>query len=134
MATGVSARLTAREGRRFGFLVGGAFIALGALAAWRGHALTAVVLVCVGGLLGLAGLAVPTRMGPIYRGWMGFATALSKVTTPIFMGVVYFLLVAPVGLVRRALGRSPLRLPPHASSAWQKRDSHVRRSDLERQF
>ena len=38
----------------------------------------------------LAALVVPTHLGPVQRAWMGLAHAISKVTTPIFMGVVFF--------------------------------------------
>ena len=40
---------------------------------------------------GLRGLAVPALLAKVYVGWMTFAVLLSKVTTPIFMGVTYFL-------------------------------------------
>ena len=33
-----------------------------------------------------AALVVPTQLGPVERAWMGLAHAISKVTTPIFMG------------------------------------------------
>lgn len=61
-----------------------------------------------GGLLLLAGLAIPGSLGPLYRAWMGLALLLSKVTTPIFMGVIYFLVITPMGLFMRMIGRSPL--------------------------
>ena len=40
---------------------------------------------------------------------MGLAHAISKVTTPIFMGVVYFVVITPIGFIRRrAFGSNPL--------------------------
>lgn len=72
----------------------------------------------LGGLLVAAGLLMPGRMGPIHRAWMGFALAISKVTTPIFMGIVFFLVIMPVGLVMRLLGRNPIRHRPVNGSFW----------------
>jgi hypothetical protein len=65
---------------------------------------------------------------------MAFAHALSKVTTPVFMGLVYFLVFTPVGVVRRVLGKNALVRPSVGGSYWVSRGVGARRSDLERQF
>ena len=72
----------------------------------------------VGASLALAGLAVPTRLGGIERAWMAVEHAISKVSTPIFMGVVYFLMLTPTGLAMRLLGRNRLVNARGGSSAW----------------
>jgi hypothetical protein len=143
MAGGIPARLSARptpqaearEGRRFGLQVGVAFLVLAAIARWRGHTTSVVVL----GLLGLAlvagGLAAPVAMGPVRRGWMRFALLLSKVTTPLFMGAVYYLVLTPIGLVLRATGPQPLAAARDAPSGWAPRPANRRgAAGMERQF
>ncbi len=132
MEARIRARLTPREGRRFGLTVGAAFCVLGALSWWRGHDLAPQIFAGIGILLALAGLVAPTRLGPVQAGWMGMARAISKVTTPIFMGLVYFLVFAPVGLLARAIGRNPLQRPGQ-KGVWIPRDPS-RHSDLHRQF
>jgi hypothetical protein len=127
----VQARLSPAEGRRFGLVVGAAFLAIGALARWRGHQLPPVVLWSVGGLLVAGGLLVPGRMGPLYRGWMRLGRALSRVTTPIIMGVIYYGLFTPIGLARRHLGGNPL-VRRSRETFWITREKT--RGDLERQF
>ena len=135
MATTVPARLNAREGRRFGVQVGLAFAVLGAVSAWRQHFSAAAVLGGIGGLLFLAGLVVPGHLGPIHRAWMSLAAAISRVTTPIFLGIVYFLVVTPIGWLLRIVGHRPLAPTPGAPSAWTARDAaQGPRSDLTRQF
>jgi hypothetical protein len=135
VAAGVPARLTAAQGRRFGLTVGGAFLVLTAIAWWRGHTLTPPVLGTLGGLFVAGGLLVPTYMGPVERAWMRLAHAISKVTTPIFMGVVYFLVLTPIGLLMRLVGRHPLRHVEHEHSYWKPRPAGARQSaDLRRQF
>jgi hypothetical protein len=62
-----------------------------------GARLLALAFGVISGLLLLAGILIPTWLGPVYRGWMGFALLLSKVTTPIFMGITFFLVMAPIG-------------------------------------
>lgn len=124
--------MSAAEGRRFGLTVGVAFLMLAALAAWRGRAAVATVLGAVGAGLVLGGLLAPGTLGPVQRAWMGLAAVLSRVTTPLFLAVVYFGLIAPLGLVLRALGRTPLPRPRPGQSAWVPRTATT--SDLERQF
>src|SRR5438093_11743421 len=90
MAARIPARLTAVEGRRFGLTVGGAFLVLAALALWRHRPVTLAVFATLGGVLGTAGLVLPTRLGPVFRAWMVFAERLSRITTPIFLALVYY--------------------------------------------
>lgn len=131
----VPARLSAAEGRRFGLTVGLAFLALAAVLLWRERTRTAMVLGALGALLLLGGLLVPTLMGPVERAWMAMALAISKVTTPVMMSIVYFVVMMPIGLLMRALGRTPLRRPAASGSFWIPRDPAIGgRGDLERQF
>ena len=127
---------TWREERRFGLLVGGAFGALALVSAMRHHSSLRIFL--LGGIAVLLiafGAALPRLLVLPYRGWMGLAHALSKVTTPILLAVVYFVVVTPIGIVRRALngGRSPMIAPRGAETYWVRRNPEQRTS-MERQF
>lgn len=135
METGISARLSPTEGRKFGLLVGGAFLAFGGVSWWRGHTTAPKILWALGLALVVAGLLVPGRLGPVYRGWMALAKALSRVTTPIFMGIVYFVVLTPLGLLRRLFVGNSLVRKPQGAGYWVPRDPAQRqRRDMERQF
>lgn len=135
MATGIPARLTPREGRNFGWTVGAAFLALSGLLWWRGKHSAALVFLALGAVLVLAGLVAPARLGPIQRAWMGFARLLSLVTTPIFMGIVYFLVLTPTGWLMRLFGRNPIRRTPSEGSFWVRRPAgDGQRGTMEHQF
>lgn len=135
MATGISARLSPAEARRFGFTVGAAFLVLAAVVAWRGASLKAVPFIIIGGALITAALIIPAHLGPVYRGWMGLAAIMSRVTTPVFMGVVYFGIVTPTGVLRRLVRRNQLVRPRSAQTYWVTRKTGERqRTDMERQF
>ena len=134
METGVPARLSPAEGRRFGFVVGAAFLVLGGVSWWRGHEIVPKVLWTIGGLLVLGGLLIPGSLGPVQRAWMKLALARSRITTPIIMGLIYFILFAPIGAARRLLGRNSL-VRPKGETFWVDRAPGAeRRSDLQRQF
>ena len=133
LASGIPTRLSRAQGRKFGLTVGIAFAVLGGVAWWRGRATVALGFWVVGGLLILAGLVVPSRLGPVEQAWMGLAHAISRVTTPVFMGVVFFVVFMPVGAVMRLFGRNPLTTHHGNGTAWVSRGED-RRGDLERQF
>jgi hypothetical protein len=133
LAHGIPARLTPAEGRKFAFTVGAAFAVLGGVLWWRSHPTAATVLGTVGGTLGVLGLAVPAQLGPLQRAWMGLAHLISKVTTPIFMGVVFFVVITPIAFAMRLFGKRPMRVA-RAASYWVPRDPAKTRGDLTRQF
>ncbi|MDH3297614.1 MAG: SxtJ family membrane protein [Gemmatimonadota bacterium] len=128
-----STEFTARDGRRFGVQVGIAFAVLGALLLWRDRIALASIGGALSGLLILGGLLIPGRLGPVYRSWMAVALAISRITTPIFMAVVYYLVLTPTGLVMRAVGRNPLRRSGDGGTdwIWRTRGNH---GDMRRQF
>ena len=125
---------TARELRSFAFTVGVAFMVLAALLYWRGRAPAAASCGVTGNLLVLAGLAIPSRLGGLYRLWMAMAERMSRVTTPVFMAVVYFGVLTPIGVVRRLFGRGALGTPREAPTGWVRRAPGATRSDMRRQF
>lgn len=131
----ISTRLSPSEGRRFAFPVGTAFLALGAFLWWK-ESPAGVVLSAMGAMLWAAGLTLPGRLTPVYRIWMAVARAISRVTTPIVMSVLYLGILTPVGLLRRLLGENPIQHSrTDLNGYW-----HVHRpgddghSDLTRQF
>lgn len=124
---------SATDGRKFGLTVGVAFLVLAGILAWRGHSPVAAAFAGLGVLLLAGGVAIPSRLGPVYRTWMAGARAISRVTTPLVLGVVYFLVLTPTGLLRRVLGGDPLRHPETGGGYWATRQDEGR-SDLERQF
>ena len=134
METRIPARLTQAEGRKFGLTVGVAFLVLASLLHfWRHKETAGAIAGGLGVLLVVAALAVPTQLGPLQRAWMGLAHAISKVTTPIFMGVVFFIVMMPIGFVMRLFGKRALVHPEQNGSFWVPPVSGGR-SNIERQF
>lgn len=140
MAAGVSAGLskpfTAADGRKFGLMVGGVFLALAAFIWWRNNHPTLVpIFGGLGGVLVLGGALIPSRLGGLYKAWMGLALLLSKVTTPIFMGIIYFLVITPISFLVKLFGKRSLvhKAGPHGY--WHDRASDViDPARMERQF
>jgi len=121
--------------RKFGLSVGTAFLLLAAITLWRGHPQAFRVLGAVGTALVLAGALVPAWLAPVERAWMAMAQAISKVTTPILMGVAYYLSVVPIGLAMRMFGKNPIAAQEQEDGFWhdRRKDDNLK-SDLDRQF
>lgn len=63
-------------------------------------------------------------MKPLHIGWMKFAFALGAFWTRVFLSIFFFLVITPIGLLMRALGKDFLdeRIDKSAKSYWKKRD------------
>ncbi len=134
LADRVPARLSAAEGRKFGLVVGGAFLVFGTISYLRGHVLPPQIMGGLGGLLVLGGLIAPQALSPIHAAWMKLAEVLSKVTTPVFMGVVYFVVLTPTGLLMRLFGRNSLVRKPVNGSYWVARGPAKPKESLRQQY
>ena len=134
MAHRISARLTPAELRKFGLTVGGVFLLITAYSLWRDRVVMAGIAGGIGGALVVLGAAAPRSLDAAYRAWMGLAVLLSKVTTPLFMGIVYFVVITPIAILMRGMGRNPLAARPRGETAWALRPEGSRRGDLQRQF
>ena len=108
--------------RRFGFSVGGVFLAIGLFLRWRGYLTVGTGLAVPGGLLILGGLLVPRWLVPVERRWMAVAGAVGAFNARVILSIFYYLIITPVGLVMRLFGRDPLdRRLRTGDSYWQKR-------------
>jgi saxitoxin biosynthesis operon SxtJ-like protein len=131
----ISAGLSAaQQGRKFGLTLGAAFAAFTLLLWWRGKHVALDVTATLAVLLLTAAIVLPARLVVVERAWMRVAELMSAVTTPIFLGIVYYLVFTPIGVAMRLFGRQPMRHADVNGSLWITRDPQVARSDLRRLF
>ena len=114
-------RRSFRAEREFGLVVGGVFVLLGGWWLYRGKFPSAAhVVLPLGSLLVLLGLIWPRVLVLPNRAWMLLAEGLSFVTTRIILGIVFFLVITPIGVVKRLSGWDPLnRRSGRSASYWK---------------
>lgn len=56
-------------------------------------------------VLGGVGLVAPLALRPVYHYWMRLGLLLNKITTPLILGIVFFIVISPIALLRR-LGKN----------------------------
>lgn len=95
--------------REFG-LVTGAIVAVlfGALLPWIFNLSYPVWPWIIGAVLALWALLAPSTLGPVYKWWMRLGLLLNRITTPLIMGVAFFLVIAPIGMLMRLVRHDPM--------------------------
>ncbi|WP_089729435.1 SxtJ family membrane protein [Candidatus Thiosymbion oneisti] len=74
----------------------------------------------LGAVLTLIYYALRPLRRPLYLGWMHLLFPIGWVMSHLVLGLMYYLVITPIGLLMRALGRDPMqrRFEPDATSYW----------------
>lgn len=119
--------------RRFGLLVGGALLLPCAWLAWRGR--IAPPWLAPGAVLAVLGAVAPAALRGVHRAWMALALALGWLTSRLVLLLVFALLLTPLALAARLLGKRFLEMGPDrgAASYWVARPRD-RRDDYTKMY
>jgi hypothetical protein len=110
-----------RAEREFGLIVGGVLLLLSLWWLYRGKfPSVSHVALTIGAVLVLLGLVFPKALVLPNKAWMAFAEVLSFVMTRIILAFVFFVIVTPIGVVKRLLGWDPLHRRAAASDSYWK--------------
>ncbi len=81
----------------------------------------------------ILGLLNSKLLSPLNKIWVKFGELLGKIIAPIVMGVVYFIVLTPIGLFMRLLGKDLLNLKfSNVRTYWIKREKNI--GSMKRQF
>ena len=79
------------------------------------------------------GLLNSKLLNPLNLAWVKFGKILGKVVAPIVMGVIYFIIITPIGLFLRLIGKDILQTKfSKNNSYWIKREKNI--GPMKRQF
>jgi Saxitoxin biosynthesis operon protein SxtJ len=82
-------------------------------------------------------LLFPQLLSPLNRVWLKLGALLHSITSPIILGIMFFLVIMPIGLLMRAFGKDFLRLQfnPDVQTYWIRREPPgPDKQSLNRQF
>lgn len=110
--------------QKFGLLFAGLAGAGAVYAFWAGSGLRWWLVGCMV-VFAVSGLWVHALLRPVYTVWMAFAAALGWLNTRILLGLVFYLVITPVGLLFRLIGKRLIdkRPEPKAPTYWKPRTS-----------
>ena len=58
----------------------------------------------------ILGILKPSLLSPFNKLWFKFGILLGRIISPIIMGIIFFLVVTPIGIIMRLLGKDVLNL------------------------
>ena len=70
---------------------------------------------------------------PLNKLWFKFGIFLGKIITPLIMGIIFFLVVTPIGLIMRILGKDVLNLKYDKNQSYWI-EKHGPKSKMKNQF
>ena len=122
--------------RDFGLLTGVTLVLLfGLLVPWLLTSQFPVWPWVIAGVLAVWAVIAPTTLKPIYRLWMKLGLLLSRVTTPLILGVLFFLVIVPISIGMRIVGRDPMARHIDINTKTYRVTSHkAAREKMERPF
>ena len=100
--------MTNKTLRQFGLLVGGVFLVIGLWPFLRRQEAIQEWAIVLGALLSVAGLAVPAILKYPYKAWMRLGHVMGWINTRIILGILFYGIVTPMGLVMKLAGRDPM--------------------------
>jgi len=91
--------------RSFGLLMACVLLLVGGWLWWKSAATWPWAVVSAA-LLAAIGLAIPSFLKPIYKGWMILALIMGWVMTRVVLTLVYYLVLTPIGFLGGPSGSS----------------------------
>jgi len=128
-------QIDTKQLRQFGFLMGGMLIVFFAfLIPWIwGLAYPIWPWLAAAGFGSIAFIR-PSALRPIYIAWMKVGAILGWINTRLLLGIVFFLIFVPVGLIMRIF-RDPMnRKYDHSGDTYRVESSQPKTENLERPF
>ncbi|HZS11797.1 MAG TPA: SxtJ family membrane protein [Nitrospirales bacterium] len=122
------------QNRSFGMVMAAAFGVLSVARYLLAGKVTGWAIVLSLGFLAAA-LAAPAALAPVRRYWMKFAAVLGAINSRILLMIVFTLIVTPIALLLRVMGRQPMRWHEQRDSYWRRRTAaEFTAARMERQF
>lgn len=104
--------------RSFGISVGAVLLLIAVFLLWRGRITGAAIAGGTGAVLLLFGLTYPPILYYPSKAWWAMAAVLGYVNARIILTLAFLLVLTPIGLLWRALGRDPLTRKRRNFPGW----------------
>ncbi len=112
-----------REIRKFGFIALIFFGSLCVLGIWM-HKPLPIYLFGSFSAVGAGFILMPAPLRPVHAVWLKFAHLIGRVVTAMALGLAFYLVITPFGLIKRLFGGRPLPVKPDKDvlSYWVERE------------
>jgi hypothetical protein len=104
--------------RRFGWFFVAVFAVLGTYAYWKAWSNVSVAALILSILISAITLFAPQLLTQLNRLWYGLGLLLGRIVSPIVLGIIFFVLIAPISLITRMFGRDELKIKKRAVDSY----------------
>ena len=104
--------------RSFGISVGTVLLLIAVFMIWRGRISGAQITGGIGAVLLLLGLTKPVLLKWPSAVWWRFAMVLGYVNARVILTIAFLILLTPIGLLWRVIGRDPLKRRKQNFDGW----------------
>ena len=81
------------------------------------------------------GAIAPATINPVYKVWMRFGLMMNRITTPIILGILFFLVFTPIAVVMRIFGRDALQIKKESAvSTYRVESRNPPKEKMEKPF
>lgn len=123
-----------KELKVFGAMLLAFFALVGGLVWWKFESRQAAQTIwTVGAVLTLVYFSLEPLRLYVYRGWMYAAYPIGWTVSHVLLGLIFYGVITPIGLIMRLLGRDPMQrgFEPNAATYWEPREQVA---DVKRYF
>ena len=128
--------LDRKDLRSFGFTTGAIVAVLfGLFFPWAlNHAMPLWPWILSGVLIVWASIA-PVSLRPVYKVWMRFGLLMSRITTPLILGILFFGLITPISFILSLMKWDPLSRKLDAQlNSYRVKSRLLKKHNLEKPF
>ena len=124
------------ENKKFGFFFSFIFLLVCIYFYFTANQSLAYIFLSLSFLFLSVSLYKPQILKPLNKLWFQFGMLLSRIISPIVLGIIFFIILSPVAMLTRAFGRDILKLKKgNNNSYWRQRlKSNFEKQSFTNQF
>ena len=125
-----------KQSKHFGLLLSVIFFILAVYLIFKKSIFLGQFLLILSGTFFLVSITIPRYLNRITKLWLRFGDILGRVVSPITLGLIFFILITPIGMLTRLFGRDELLLKRTTKrSYWLMRNKNNEKfNSFEKQF
>lgn len=122
------------ENKSFGKVFAPILFLIAIVAAMTENQIVAGILFLVGIFVVVATFYFPRLLFPLNLAWMSLGYLIGLVARPIGFGLVFFVVLSPIAILGKAVGRDELNLSSKLHSQWNDPNSYYTKSTFFEQY
>ena len=117
---------TPKDLRKFGLTMTIICLVFASIGYFKNSAITGLglSLLIISGIFLFFSIFLPLKLKAFEKFWMLLAEKINKIMTPVILSITYYLMITPIGLLLRILGKDilELKIDKNKTSYWEKID------------